>query len=326
MSISLPIVALVAACITSSGAWAAGLVWSVSGKASVQRGTTTTSIPLTVGAQLNEGDIVRLDPGASAEIDCGAPPRLKLTEAVQVFACNTARSLFSWNGKDLPNPRAPARVLLPAGTLVLNPRPSIRWTTAQIGQHVRVIVRGRGFNWDRVVGNTGRLIYPADAPALVRGQVYRVLVLEPDADPETASGSLNSGFKVLSEEQAQEATRFFQELDSRQGLSLVESAQLKVRARLLAGLNAEAIETAERASQDASLSSAMDPLLGAAWLRTGCTSCALPILERAVGAADAGGDTGTFKESGRLLADAYRQVSRSGDAERLEKRLRAHSP
>ncbi|QSI75353.1 hypothetical protein [Niveibacterium microcysteis] len=301
---------------------AAGVVSAVAGQASVQRTATAAPVPLPVGAQLNDGDIVRLLPGSFAEVVCGDEQRVTIRDAVQVFACKAAGNLvFSWNGKDLPSPRAETRVLMPAGTQVLDTRPSIRWTKLNATRQVRVVVRGGDIRWERLVHDTGKLAYPADAPPLARGRAYRVLVLDPDADQDIASGSLNSGFRVLSDVEAQATSQLFKDLDAREGLRPLDRLHLGARARLLAGLNADTIELLEPAATSATATAATLSLLGTAWRRTGCLSCALPILERAYTAATTNGDEYTAEESGTLLVEIYRKQNRTADANVIERRI-----
>lgn len=304
-------------------AQAAGLVTGMGGQATVRRTAVAIAVPLHVGVQLNDSDQVLLAPGSFVEVLCGGLTRVSLREPVQVFRCPSGKSVFNWNGKDMPSPRSITRVLLPAGTLVMSQRPPIRWTPGNTASQVRVMVRGGDFRWERLVPDTGSLPYPADAPPLERGHAYRALVLDPDADPDMTSGPLNSGFKVLGEDEAKQAEFLLAELDALKGLSPAEILQLKSRARLLIGLNAEAIELIERASEDPVTALTASSMLGTAWLRTGCVACAVPVLEKTLEKASATGDAASIHESGRLLLDVYRKQNRNSAAEAVEKQLNA---
>jgi hypothetical protein len=320
------ILALALALPAASDLQAAGLVASISGKAYVKLSSKSTYQVLPVGAQLSNGTTVKVDPGSSVLLYCSETDQQTLTEAIQIVTCaSTASTLFSWGDRQLPAPRSKRRLLLPAATVLLDERPSIRWIPGTGTGSVRVMLRGSGMSWERVVADTGELAYPSDAPPLQPGQAYRFLVLDPGEDPSLASGPLNSGVKVLSRSDANVLRKLLAQLAADDNLSSAERIHVRARTQLLAGLNAETIWLLEPAAKSESDGAMGAALLGRAWLQSGCISCALPILKKAYQLSTESGEAYLAIESGELLGLAYRQSGRLRDALDVEAALREAS-
>lgn len=303
---------------------AAGLIFSVSGKASIKPVNGNAYLGLRAGTGVTNGDTIRLEPGASLVLLCSGDERHTLREAIQIVACGVAGStLFAWGDRKLPAPRSVRRLLLPAGTVVQSDRPAVRWIRGANGNRgsVRVVLRGADHTWERVVADSGELTYPASEKPLARGAAYRFLVLDPADEPTLSSGALNSGFKVMAQGDASALDRVLGEIAADSTLSPAERTHVSARARLLAGLNAETIAQLEAAASNAISDATTMTLLGRAWLQTGCVSCALPVLERAYSITKSAERDATGAEAGRLLVTAYRGSKRNEDAARVEAEL-----
>ena len=310
-----------AALLASVGLWfacfahATGVVTAISGQAKIQRPAGLQALP--VGAQVADGDVLSLTAGSTVELLCGSQQKLSLSNPVEVVACGSGGpAVFSWAGRSLPAPRGDTRVLLPVGTLVNSVRPSIRWTPASGSGQVRVAMKSGDVVWNRVVADSGRMDYPADALPLDRGKAYRVLVLAVDQDPLAVSGTLNSGFRVSTEVDAARIEKMLSEA-SAASASPADQANSRARVRILTGLVAEAIDELEKQIAVGSATAMTNALLGRAWLLVGCYSCAVAPLEKAF--AESSVASGLAKEeAGILLVDCYRQLQRPADVARIE--------
>jgi hypothetical protein len=67
-------------------------------------------------------------------------------------------------------------VISPRRTRLLNPRPTLRWTPIQGVDTYTVSIQADKLIWSSTVQGMTEVPYPADAPALVAGQVYKVVV------------------------------------------------------------------------------------------------------------------------------------------------------
>jgi hypothetical protein len=135
---------------------------------------------------------------------------------------------------------APITLISPRWTLVFDGQPLIRWSASPQLFRFAVTVRGGNVNWSHVVAGGQTLRYPDDAPRLVPGTQYTVLITADGAGPRPVGEQLPI-FEVALPSQVETVN---DELRRVRKLGLSADASAIVEARLLAtaGFRAAAIE------------------------------------------------------------------------------------
>lgn len=303
-------------------AWAAAIVTSLTGQASVELSPGGNPIAVSVGTRFSNGNKVQLTPGSSVRALCGNGQNLTLRDAVHIISCASSNDLFTYAGRELPSPRSQTRVLAPVGTLVLDGRPKIRWSVGNPVARVRIVVLGEDVRWERVVPDSGSLIYPDDAPALTGGKAYRTLIFDPEAPTTSPTGALNTGFRVMSPSEVIEVRSLLTKVDAETTGTEFEKLNARAQARLLVGLFADVIDLLEPAVSGNEMNASTLTLIGTAWRLTGCMLCSLPHLEKAFAVAQSANDRRALMEAGALLKDAYVRQGRTSEANAVARTAR----
>jgi hypothetical protein len=204
---------------------------------------------------VSRGNLLILDAKAKATVLCGGKP-YKLGPGFQPCPCTEpcrpedcgiiydGSRISSTRGPDTENSPYPV-VISPRKTLVLNPRPAIRWTPisgANEDVTYKVILYGENMRviWTRDVNGQTALAYPDKEPSLTPGHTYKVVVTAKgrSSDEDHSPGL---GFTVLAESQRRALA---DEETKRRKLGLPEPQTRFLTAILYAGreLYSEAIE------------------------------------------------------------------------------------
>lgn len=169
----------------------------------------------TVGMIVRRGYMLDLAPGAKAIVKCADGKPYQLQPGFRPCPCVTlARSaLFGvygeprTSGADTVAKNFPV-VISPRRTRLLTTRPTISWSPvaprpdgAPIKYLVGVYTEKMRRVWEREVTTLTEFEYPAQEPALTRGEVYIVLV-ETEGHSSDEEGTAGRGFTVLTDEEA----------------------------------------------------------------------------------------------------------------------------
>jgi hypothetical protein len=183
----------------------------------VIQGKGLDPINATLSMLVRKGNILIRDPKARASVRCSDGKEHKLEPGLQPCPCTEPCTPevcgISYAGKKLRPVRGPDTnlglfpvVISPRKTLLLDPRPTIRWTPiagAKEGTKYKVIVFGENMKiiWSRDVDSKTSLPYPDKEPSLAPGQTYKILVAaEFHSSDEDHSPGL--GFVTLTADQA----------------------------------------------------------------------------------------------------------------------------
>ena len=186
------------------------------GKLRVKQGRGAQTADATVGMTVRRGHLLTLAADARAAVFCadGKTYDLKPGQS-QGCPCTGASRGFVYDGSTIPRTRGhdtargdfPA-VLSPRKGLLLTTRPAVRWSpvaSSKPGEAVtyRVIMRTEAGEqvWSRDGVRGTELAYPADAPELVRGEVYKAVV-QSGRKSSTQEKTADLGFTVLTETDA----------------------------------------------------------------------------------------------------------------------------
>jgi tetratricopeptide (TPR) repeat protein len=136
-------------------------------------------------------------------------------------------------------------VLSPRKTKLLSATPVLRWTPVAGADTYRVIVRGADRYWT-VVTSATEVAYPFNAPPLIPGKDYKVIV-ETGNRSSSAEPGLGLGFSILGPEDRKAVLKEEKQIES---LALADGPTQFLIAHLYAshGLKAEAIEKLEALS------------------------------------------------------------------------------
>jgi hypothetical protein len=166
---------------------------------------------------VRKGNILIRDPKARASVRCSDGKEHKLEPGLQPCPCTDLCTPevcgISYAGKKLRPVRGPDTnlrlfpvVISPRKTLLLDPRPTVRWTSiagAKEGTKYKVTVFGENMKiiWSREVDSKTSLPYPDKEPSLAPGQTYKIQVAaEFHSSDEDHSPGL--GFVTLTADQA----------------------------------------------------------------------------------------------------------------------------
>lgn len=75
-----------------------------------------------------------------------------------------------------PNEKNAPNLIAPYGVVIMNPRPSLLWSTTSGATSYIVQIKGIGVNWQLEVGGNN-LLYPQDKPGMKAGNVYTVNII-----------------------------------------------------------------------------------------------------------------------------------------------------
>ncbi len=162
-----------------------------------------------VGMPVRRGYLLILTPPAKAAIFCADGTRHELRPGAQGCPCTADAQGYIYEGSNIPRTRGydssradfPA-VISPRKGFLLTTRPVIRWSAPKTNENmtyeVSMYTESKDLVWrrERVTGTM--LAYPADAPDLIRGEVYKVLVRAGRKSSDEEKGN-EIGFTVLTE-------------------------------------------------------------------------------------------------------------------------------
>jgi hypothetical protein len=225
------------------------------GKLKVKQGRNEQTADATVGMTVRRGHMLTLAADARATVFCadGKTYDLKPGER-QGCPCTAPSRGYVYDGSSIPRTRGhdTARgdfptVLSPRKGFLLTTRPTVRWSPVpppKPGEAVtyRVIMRTDAGEqvWSKEGVTATELAYPADAPELVRGEVYKAVV-QSGGKSSTQEKTADLGVTVLTETDA----KALREAEAAVRLLKVPDAQKRLLvADLYAarGLSSEAVE------------------------------------------------------------------------------------
>jgi len=154
---------------------------SATGGVTFKREGWTQFAPAKFGVILRRGDLLRLTAGASARIVCAdLSSRVVSNAGITGVPCAETQPLLAYKGSLLMPTRGDGSegtpiVVTPRRTKILDTQPVIRWVPPAGVTTGVVTISGPGVSWTRTVTDT-TVPYPADAPGLMRGRTYRVVV------------------------------------------------------------------------------------------------------------------------------------------------------
>lgn len=233
----------------------ANLVVLVKGHAEIKKKNWSGFAPLIFGANLQPGDLLRMDQSAVAKVVCADLTLHDLGTGMEGTPCTSSQEILRRRDGSLLRPTrgAPGEglfpiILSPRVTKLLSDRPLLRWTEMKNAPTYHVMVRGPELLWTASVQSKTEVQYPNNAQKLEEGQNYKVIVaVDGERSSEMESGA-GLGFSVLS---SKERKAILDEQKQIERLGLEEGPTQYLIAYLYAsyGLNAEAIERVEALSK-----------------------------------------------------------------------------
>ncbi|TBR58133.1 hypothetical protein B4U84_19525 [Westiellopsis prolifica IICB1] len=271
-----------------------------------------------VGTQINFGDMLKKQPGASVKVRCGdgrAGSSLPNGVAKGLpFICPT---VF----RNASDPAIPYTIS-PRDTLILTKQPTLRWHAPNDANRFEVIVRGQEVNWTKQVsreeacqGDVCELVYPGDQP-LQPGVSYK-LVIE-TTDTNRSSEEITEpglGFKLIDEDKALEIQNIAQEI-KQQEFSAVEKALKLADMYNEKLLTAEAIATLE-ALPDEDKNTTVYYQLGQLYHSIKLPSEAKAYYEKAIAKAEVTGNKSELAVAQVGLGEANWTLGKQEEARRL---------
>jgi hypothetical protein len=237
------------ALVVTGAARAQATVIAVSGKVSIRRDGWSGWLPVRFGTAVAVGDLLHTDVGATLEVLCPDLTRRKLSgNETSGAPCGAAQSPTRGEAggprlgplrSGYAEPQHELTLLRPRWTLLEETRPVIRWSAPPGVRSVQVTVVGVKFKWSTQATGT-RMVYPANAPRLIPGRQYSVLVTAlPLAS--TADGEAWPIFEVLTPEKVADLERRVAKIHA---LPLDAEKRAFLEGSFLAnrGLRAEAID------------------------------------------------------------------------------------
>ncbi|TFI56125.1 tetratricopeptide repeat protein [Mastigocladus laminosus UU774] len=296
-----------------------------------------------VDTQINFGDMLKKQPGASVKVRCGdGRAGSSLPDGVAKglhFFC----PIVTRNASDPAIPYS----ISPRDTLILTKQPTLRWHAPNDAHRFKVTVRGQELNWTTQVsreeacqGDVCELVYPGDQP-LQPGVSYKLVIKTTDTNRSSEDiTELGLGFKLIDEDKALEIQNIAQEI-KQQEFSAVEKALKLADMYDEKLLTAEAIATLE-ALPDEDKNTTVYYQLGQLYHSIKLPSEAKAYYEKAIAKAEVTGNKselavaqvglgeanwtlGKQKEARRLLETAKAIYTELGDIDMvsyLEERLR----
>lgn len=241
--------------VSGESSQAANLVVLIQGHAAIKRKNWTTFAPLIFGANLQAGDLLRLDESSIAKVLCSDLKLRDLNPGTAGTPCAPAQEILRRLDGSLlrPTRTVPSEgsfpiVLSPRRTKLLSERPLLRWMEVKDASTYHLMVRGPELLWTATVHSKTELQYPDYAPKFEAGQNYKLIVGisdDQDSGNEAANGL---GFSVLS---SKERKLVLEEQSQLERLGLDEGPTQYLIGHLYAshGLNAEAIQRLEAVSK-----------------------------------------------------------------------------
>jgi hypothetical protein len=233
----------------------ANLVVLIQGHAAIKRRNWTSFAPLIFGANLQAGDVLRLDQTSVAKVLCADLKLHDVGTGMTGMPCSSPQEILQRPDKSLLRPTrgAPTEglfpiVISPRLTKLLSDRPLLQWTEMKNSSTYRVMVRGSELVWTTKVQSKTEIQYPDNAQKLEPGQQYKLIVA---IDQENNSGMESGpglGFSVLPSKERKIVLKEQKQLEH---LGLDEGPTQYLIAHLFAshGLNAEAIQKLEVVSK-----------------------------------------------------------------------------
>jgi hypothetical protein len=286
------------------------------GVVSVKREGWSAYAPALFGTTLHYGDLLRLDASAQATVVCADLTVANVPSGANGVPCKVAQPVLVYNGslvnptRSVPSGEFPL-VVTPRKTKVLNPHPTLRWTPVGGATSYTVSVRGSNVNWSTTVTSGTEVVYPANAPALVSGSTYKVIVVAGNrsSEEETLPGL---GFTVL---KSDETTTVREGETKIRGLGLADAPTRLLLANLYAtqGLTAEAVEQLEALS-NTSQEPAVLRSLGDSYLTLGLNRLAEARYLHAVELSEHANDIEGQALAQRALGAIYEAIGNAGEA------------
>jgi hypothetical protein len=292
------------------------------GSVSVKRERWSTYAPALFGTILHYGDLLRLDGSAQATVVCADLTVANVSGGTNGLPCKVVQPVLVHNGsmvnptRGTPSGEFPL-VVTPRKTKLLNPHPTLRWTVVPGATSYTISVRGPNVNWSTTVTSGTEVVYPANAPALVPGSTYKVIVVTGNrsSEEETLPGL---GFTLL---KSDETTTVLEGETKIRALGLADAPTRLLLANLYAsqGLTAEAIEQLEALS-GTSQEPAVLRSLGDLYLTLGLNRLAEARYLRAVNLSEHANDIEGQALAQRALGAIYEAIGNPGEAaQRLRK-------
>jgi len=215
------------------------LLIETEGRVSLQRADWADYAPVSLGAEIRRGDLVRPDEGQAVKVLC-ADLSLHTLERKSGSPCRVTEPVLVYGSARLLAPRADPNagqipyLLHPRNTDVLDERPVLRWHDTGAGSYTVAILQGGKALWQEMGVQGSEMRYPDDAPALEPGVDYLLAVTDEDTGRHSGEDEAKGlGFRVLGAEErsAIEARR-----DEILALPLEEAARRFALAVCYAGL------------------------------------------------------------------------------------------
>jgi hypothetical protein len=276
------------------------------GDVSYRRKGWTEWSPLSISTELNHVDLIHVGINGFVAIDCpdGSLKPLPVGQ-IRGIPCSEAEEPLALDRHLLNRVRGDQEegegltLLSPRWTWLSNGFPTLRWTAPPGVKLFKVTLLGGKQEWTTTVSSATSLPYPKDAPPLVPGEKYAVMVRA------GALSSLRDGealpiFQILPSAQA---AKVRQGLKRIQSLKLVLSRAVGLEAdwRVENGLFAEAIETGEASVRNSS-ELTLHRALGRAYEAVGLNRQAAEHDRRALELAKTETDTGVQAQAAEDLA------------------------
>lgn len=236
---------------TGESSQTANLVVLIQGHAAIKRKNWTGFAPLMFGANLQAGDVLRLDESSSAKVLCSDLKLRDLNPGTTGTPCVPSQEILRRPDGSLlrPTRTVPSEdsfpiVLSPRRTKLLSERPLLRWTEVKDASTYHLMVRAPELLWTANVQSKTEIQYPDNAQKLEAGPTYKLIVaVDKERTSEMESGP-GLGFSVLP---SKERKIVLEEQKQLERLELEEGTTQYLIAHLYAsqGLNAEAIERLE---------------------------------------------------------------------------------
>lgn len=247
-----------------------------------------------VGMVVQHGDLLDFNGAGQVTIVC-ADLKLETIDKDGGIACAKPESALSSNGsritptRDPQNP-PPLLLLAPRKTMLLDPRPTLRWQPADgVTTYQVAVTRGGETIWSSEVNGKTTITYPADAPPLEPGRFYEVVITAGELSSR-AEGEEDLAFTLLAPEQAAAVREAEQRI---RDLALDELATGLLIANLCArhSLYAEAIEQLEGLPEAVRTQSpVVARLLGDWYVATGLNALAVGSYQQALACSERLGD------------------------------------
>jgi hypothetical protein len=189
-----------------------GRVVGLSGHAGVRRYGRAGAIDVSPNLVLFQGDILKLTGTSKVKVLCRGNLKLyEIAAGEHSVPCRVGRGVSStahYGDSIVADMRLPAlqsfpQVVAPRMTRILDPHPTLRWTSmpGEPTYSVSVNSLSGGTIWHVEVKGKTELVYPNDAPPLVAGDVYKLTVLA-GGDSSAEEGLPGLTFQLLAPRQA----------------------------------------------------------------------------------------------------------------------------